>query len=98
MKKTLKVRLYPDKKQEAQFLEFSNIARFVYNETLAFSKEFYKNTNKYPTLQEMIDHIKELKYGKFPWILNAFFIYFPPYRLIFYTKKILFTILLFYIK
>ena len=71
MKKTLKIRLYPDKKEEAQFLEFSNIARFVYNETLAFSKEFYKNTNKYPTLQEMIDHIKELKYGKFPWILNA---------------------------
>ena len=71
MKKTFKIRLYPDKNQEAQFLEFSNIARFVYNETLAFSKEFYKNTNKYPTLQEMIDHIKELKYGKFPWILNA---------------------------
>ncbi len=71
MKKTIRIRLYPDKKQEIQFVEFSNTARFVYNETLAFANNYYENTNKYPTLKEMIDHIKEMKYGEYKWIQNT---------------------------
>ena len=71
MKKTIKIRLYPNKEQEKQFYIFSNTARFVYNESLAYSIKYYEEKKKYPNVQDMINHIKELKYNDHSWILDT---------------------------
>ena len=71
MKKTMKIRLYPTRAQEKQFYEFCNTARFIYNESLSYSIEYYETNKKYPSTQCLINHIKDLKYNKYSWILQT---------------------------
>ena len=67
-----KIRLFPTKEQEYLFWKFSDIARFTYNECLGYKISEYKENNYNCKLQDLIDHIKDLKYTEdYKWIREA---------------------------
>lgn len=67
-----RIRLLPTKEQEQQFYNFSNTARFVYNECLAYKIQCYKESNYSCTVQDLIEHIQDLKYSdEFSWIQST---------------------------
>lgn len=69
MKLSRKVRLKPNKEQEALFIKFSNTARFTYNECLSYREKRYKEENKSTTVQNCIKHIQEMKETEeYSWI------------------------------
>ena len=70
MQLSRKIRLYPTKEQEELFKEFSNTARFAYNESLAFRKQEYENGNCIGQ-KECIKHLQDLKYSDYAWLQNT---------------------------
>lgn len=64
-----KIRLYPSPEQEKLFWKFSNTARFAYNECLAYKIQVYQEHNYSCKVQDLIEHIQELKYsGDYDWL------------------------------
>jgi len=51
--KTYKFRIYPSKKQEMQMKEHLQIAKNIWNELLAYSKDYYQKTGKFPSKSEL---------------------------------------------
>ena len=67
-----KIRLFPTKEQEELFWKFCNISRFTYNECLSYKIDQYKDNNYSCKLQDLIDHIKDLKYTEdYKWVREA---------------------------
>lgn len=67
-----KIRLSPTKEQEERFYEFSNVARFTYNECLGYKIDCYKSDNYSCTVQDLIEHIQELKsLDGYSWLKNV---------------------------
>ena len=64
-----KVRLYPTEEQEVLFKKSCGVARFAYNESLSYSNNRYEDTGSYTSIQQMIEHIQDLKYtNEYSWI------------------------------
>ena len=59
--KTYKVRLYPNKKQSEDLMQFFGNCRFVYNAMLEMQNTRYKNGGKYVSTFGMNYILKELK-------------------------------------
>lgn len=55
------VRLKPNREQEKMFWQFSNTARFIYNECLAYKIKEYNNNKNNVSVQGCIEHIRKLK-------------------------------------
>lgn len=67
-----KIRLYPTPEQEQLFWKFSNIARFTYNECLAYKIQVYQEQGYSCKVQDLIEHIQDLKYsGDYNWLLEV---------------------------
>ena len=58
MLKSYKFRIYPSKKQEMQMKEHLWIAKNLWNELLAYSKDYYQKTGKFPNKKELQQMIK----------------------------------------
>jgi putative transposase len=59
--KAYKVRLYPNKKQELDLMQFFGNCRFVYNQMLEMQSTRYKNGGKYVSTFSMNYMLKEMK-------------------------------------
>lgn len=69
---THRQRLYPTESQKELFKQFANTARWVYNESLAYKKEVYECTGDSCSVQDLIEHIQELKYTReYSWIKDT---------------------------
>lgn len=67
-----KIRLYPTPEQEQLFWKFNNIARFTYNECLAYKIQVYQEQGYSCKVQDLIEHIQDLKYsGDYNWLLEV---------------------------
>ncbi len=67
--KGYKIRLNPTLDQERLFFKFSAAARIVYNKRLEFTKEFYSNHGKSPSLEDYEDFLLNLKKVEgFEWL------------------------------
>lgn len=67
-----KVRLFPNDEQKSLFLKFTNIARFVYNECLAYKIRVYQESGYSCTVLDLMHHIQDMKYSdEFEWIKEA---------------------------
>lgn len=58
-----RIRLSPTKGQEELFKKFSGTARFAYNECLSYKIACYKENGYSCTVQDLIEHLQELKYS-----------------------------------
>jgi putative transposase len=64
-----KICLFPTASQEGFFKKCSGVARFSYNNCLNYKITEYQSNNHTCSVQELIDHIKELKYSDdYSWI------------------------------
>lgn len=64
-----RIRLSPTVEQEFLFKKFSGTARFTYNECLSYKIACYKENEYSCTVQNLIEHIQELKYSDdYAWI------------------------------
>lgn len=69
---TVKLCLKPTKEQEELFRQFGGTARWVYNQSLDFWNKYYKDYNKSPSLQDLLENIRDLKYsGEYNWLLKV---------------------------
>lgn len=69
MKVTVRVRLFPTAEQEVLFWKFCGGARFAYNECLAFKKEQYEQYGNNCKVQDLIEHLQDLKYSdEYCWL------------------------------
>lgn len=67
-----KIRLYPTPEQEHLFWKFYNTARFTYNECLAYKIQVYQEQDYSCKVQDLIEHIQNLKYsGDYDWLLEV---------------------------
>lgn len=67
-----KIRLYPTLEQEQLFWKFCNTARFTYNECLAYKIQVYQEQDYSCKVQDLIEHIQDLKYsGGYDWLLEV---------------------------
>lgn len=67
-----KIRLYPTLEQEQLFWKFCNTARFTYNECLAYKIQLYQEQDYSCKVQDLIEHIQNLKYsGDYDWLLEV---------------------------
>ena len=67
-----KIRLYPTSEQEQLFIKFCNTARFTYNECLAYKIQVYQEQGYSCKVQDLIEHIQDLKYsGNYDWLLEV---------------------------
>ena len=67
-----KIRLYPAPEQESLFFKFADIARFTYNECLAYKIQVYQENNYSCRVQDLIEHIQDLKYSEeYSWVREA---------------------------
>lgn len=67
-----KIRLHPTIEQEQLFLKFSNVARFTYNECLAYKIQIYQEHGYSCKVQDLIEHIQDLKYSDdYDWLLEV---------------------------
>lgn len=67
-----KIRLYPTLEQEQLFWKFCNTARFTYNECLAYKIQVYQEQDYSCKVQDLIEHIQNLKYsGDYNWLLEV---------------------------
>ncbi len=64
------VRLEPSIEQESLFRQFGGTARFAWNECKSFYDTMYKTNGKYATVQELIEHIQDLKHNNpdYAWL------------------------------
>lgn len=68
----MRVRLYPTEEQEIKFRKFCGAARFVYNECLFYRIRVYEEELRSCSVQELIEHIQDLKYSKeYSWLLEV---------------------------
>jgi len=67
MYKAYKIRIYPNKQQEAQILLTFGQTRFVWNQMLAMQLERYKNGGKFVNAFGMNYLLKLLK-KEYPWL------------------------------
>ena len=70
MYKSYKIRIYPNKQQEAQILLTFGQARFVWNQMLAMQLERYKNGGKFVNAFGMNYLLKQLK-KEYPWLSES---------------------------
>lgn len=67
-----RIRLYPTPEQEALFFKFADIARFTYNECLAYKINIYQESRYSCRIQDLIEHIQNLKYSdEYLWLQDA---------------------------
>ena len=67
-----KIRLYPTSEQEQLFIKFCNTARFTYNECLAYKIQVYQEQGYSCKVQDLIEHIQDLKYsGNYDLLLEV---------------------------
>ena len=59
-----KIRLSPTQEQEELFWKFCNTARFAYNESLGYKIFCYKKDSYSCTVQDLIEHLQDLKYSE----------------------------------
>ena len=72
MIKSCIVCLKPNKSQEQQFWQFSNTARFVFNECLSYKILKYQEEGVSLRLQDLIEHIQYLKNSEeYAWIKDT---------------------------
>ncbi|MNL91012.1 putative transposase [compost metagenome] len=72
MLKTLKVYLYPTKKQENKMLTFCHTSRFVYNWALTKKREMYEKEGVTLKLQDLITDLQILKSEeKYMWLKDT---------------------------
>ncbi len=68
MLKAYKYRIYPNKEQKIQIAKTFGCCRFVYNQTLAYRKEKYKNSKEFVTKTDCNNYCnRELK-KKYEWL------------------------------
>ncbi len=70
MYKAYKIRIYPNKQQEAQILLTFGQTRFVWNQMLAMQLERYKNGGKFVSYFGMTYLLKPLK-KEYPWLTES---------------------------
>ena len=69
---TIKLCLKPTKEQEELFWQFGGTARWAYNQSLDFWNKYYEKYNESPSLQDLLENIRDLKYsGEYDWLLKA---------------------------
>lgn len=69
---THRQRLYPTDAQDKYFRQFAGTARWAYNEGLAYKIDVYQSKGYSCSIQDLIDHIKELKYTEsYYWIQSV---------------------------
>lgn len=61
VKKGVRVRLYPTEEQEVLINKTIGCCRLVYNQTLADCKQSYKQTQCFPSQNERIKNLVQLK-------------------------------------
>ena len=61
IQKGIRVRLYPTKEQEALIIKTIGCTRFVHNQTLADCKQYYEQTQHFPSKNERITNLVPLK-------------------------------------
>ena len=67
-----KIRLFPTKEQEEKMIESCNVARYIYNYTLAKQEQNYKDGNKFIKNTEIRKEITKLKKTEeFSWLNNV---------------------------
>ena len=67
-----KIRLFPTKEQEEKMIESCNVARYIYNYTLAKQERNYKDGNKFIKNTEIRKEITKLKKTEeFSWLNNV---------------------------
>lgn len=66
-----KIRLIPTLEQEKQMVKSANIARYIYNWTLAKQKENYKNGGKFIKDGVIRKEITQLKQGELNWLFEV---------------------------
>ena len=59
-----KIRLSPTQEQEKLFWKFCNTARFAYNKSLGYKISCYKEDDYSCTVQDLIEHLQDLKYSE----------------------------------
>ena len=66
----MKLCLNPNKEQQREFLNFAGANRFAYNESLTYWQGYYQSNGKSPTLQQLIEHLQDLKYNylEYEWL------------------------------
>ena len=64
------VRLQPNKEQNSQFFNFAGASRFSWNQSKDFYDTLYKDKKEYASVQQMIEHLQDLKYNNpdFEWL------------------------------
>jgi len=70
MYKAYKIRIYPDRQQEAQILLTFGQTRFVWNQMLAMQLERYKNGGKFVNtfdMNRLLTHLKK----EYPWLAES---------------------------
>lgn len=68
-----KIRLYPNKEQEALLFQFANTSRWAWNESLAYRIARYEKDSSNTTIQQGIEHIQDLKYNNpdYAWVRSV---------------------------
>lgn len=61
MEMGVKVRLQPNKEQIALFKQFCGTSRFAWNESKSFYDKLWEEKKEYASVQQMIEHLQELK-------------------------------------
>lgn len=66
------VRLQPNKEQESLFFQFAGTNRFAWNKSKEFYDTLFKNKGKYATVQQMIEHLQDIKHNNpdYDWLNN----------------------------
>lgn len=72
MLKAIKIRLYPDKEQEAYIANLLGCTRYVYNNCLSYKIEYFKETEKGVSFGDLGKRLVELKNDEATlWLKNA---------------------------
>ena len=69
METGVKVRLQPNKEQAELFKKFCGTSRFAWNESKSFYDKLWEERKEYASIQQMIEHLQELKRTeKYTWL------------------------------
>jgi putative transposase len=67
IQRAYKVKLYPNQEQLALSYRYAGYARFAYNWGLAYAKQTYEETGKFPHWMAIKKVFNAIKYEEFPW-------------------------------
>jgi len=67
IQRAYKVKLYPNKEQLELCYRYAGYARFAYNWGLAYAKDQYEQTGKFPSWMDIKKQWNAVKYDKFEW-------------------------------